>query len=98
MSCILYHSKYCEVSKKYIQILSKSQSQTDIHFICIDKRIKDENNKTYIILENGQKIILPEICADTFKNPWYDETRIEKRNLENANLQQMKEIKLKKDM
>ena len=60
MSCILYHSKYCEVSKKYIQILSKSQSQTDIHFICIDKRIKDENNKTYIILENGQKIILPE--------------------------------------
>jgi len=60
MSCILYHSKYCEVSKKYIQILSKSQSQTDIHFICIDKRIKDESNKTYIILENGQKIILPE--------------------------------------
>jgi hypothetical protein len=60
MSCILYYSKYCEVSKKYIQILSKSQSQNDIHFICIDKRIKDENNKTYIILENGQKIILPE--------------------------------------
>ena len=60
MSCILYHSKYCEVSKKYIQILSKSQSQGDIHFICIDKRMKDESNKTYIILENGQKIILPD--------------------------------------
>lgn len=60
MSCILYHSKYCEVSKKYIQILSKSQSQNDIHFICIDKRVKDENNKTYIILENGQRIILPD--------------------------------------
>ena len=60
MSCILYYSKYCEISKKYIQVLSKSQSQNKIHFICIDKRIKDENNKTYIVLENGQKIILPE--------------------------------------
>ena len=60
MSCILYYSKYCEVSKKYLQLLSKSEYQTDIHFICIDKRIKDANNKTYIILENQQKIILPE--------------------------------------
>jgi len=34
--------------------------QKDIHFICIDKRIKDASNKTFIILENGQKIILPE--------------------------------------
>jgi hypothetical protein len=60
MSSILYYSKYCEVSKKYLQLLSKSEIQKDIHFICIDKRVKDSNNKTYIILENGQKIILPE--------------------------------------
>jgi hypothetical protein len=60
MSCILYYSKYCEVSKKYLQLLSKSNVQKDIHFICIDKRIKDANNKTYIVLENEQKIILPE--------------------------------------
>jgi hypothetical protein len=60
MSCILYYSKYCEVCKKYLQLLSKSDVQKDIHFICIDKRVKDSNNKTYIILENGQKIILPE--------------------------------------
>ena len=60
MSSILYYSKYCEVSKKYLQLLSKSNVQKDVHFICIDKRIKDSNNKTYIILENGQKIILPE--------------------------------------
>ena len=59
MSCILYYSKYCEVSKKYLQLLSKSNAQKDIHFICIDKRVK-EDNKTYIILENAQKIILPE--------------------------------------
>lgn len=60
MSCILYYSKYCEVSKKYLQLLSKSNIQSDIHFICIDKRVKDSNNKTYIILDDGQKIILPE--------------------------------------
>ena len=60
MSCILYYSKYCEVCKKYLQQLSKSNVQKDIHFICIDKRIKEANNKTYIILDNGQKIILPE--------------------------------------
>ena len=60
MSSILYYSKYCEVSKKYLQLLSKSNIKNDVHFICIDKRIKDSNNKTYIILENGQKIILPE--------------------------------------
>jgi hypothetical protein len=60
MSCILYYSKYCDVCKKYLQLLSKSDTQKDIHFICIDKRVKDSNNKTYIILENSQKIILPE--------------------------------------
>ena len=60
MSYILYYSKYCEVSKKYLQHLSKSTVQKDIHFICIDKRTKDANNKTYIILDNGQNIILPD--------------------------------------
>jgi len=60
MSCILYYSKYCEISKKYLELLSKSNLQKEIHFICIDKRTKDENNKTYIVLENGQKIIMPD--------------------------------------
>ena len=60
MSCILYYSKYCEISKKYLQLLSKSDVQKDIHFICIDKRVKEANNKTYIVLDNGQKIVLPE--------------------------------------
>ena len=60
MSYILYYSKYCEVSEKYLRTLSKSTVQKDIHFICIDKRTKDANNKTYIILDNGQNIILPD--------------------------------------
>ena len=60
MSSILYYSNFCEHSKKLIQTISKANISKDIHFICIDKRTKDSNNKIYIILENGQKIIMPE--------------------------------------
>jgi hypothetical protein len=31
-----------------------------LHFICIDKRTKGPDNKIYIVLENGQKIVMPE--------------------------------------
>jgi hypothetical protein len=60
MSSILYYSNFCEHSKKLLQTISKADVSKDIHFICIDKRTKDANNKIYIILENGQKIIMPE--------------------------------------
>ena len=59
MSCILYYSNFCEHSKKLLQSLSKTNVSKDIHFICIDKRVKD-NTKVYIILENGQRIVMPE--------------------------------------
>ena len=58
MSKILYYSNYCDNCKKLLQDLAKSQEKKDIHFICIDKR-KQQNNKTYIILENNQEILLP---------------------------------------
>ena len=60
MSTILYYSNFCEPSKKLLQTVTKTQNVKDIHFICIDKRVKDETGKTYIILQNGQKIIMPE--------------------------------------
>lgn len=60
MSSILYYSNYCEPSKKLLQTITKTQNAKDIHFICIDKRIKDASNKIFIVLENGQKIIMPE--------------------------------------
>jgi len=55
----LYYSNFCEHSKKLLQTVSKSQVNKDIHFICIDKRVK-ENGKLFIVLENGQKIVMPE--------------------------------------
>jgi hypothetical protein len=61
MSSILYYSNYCEPSKKLLQTITKTQNAKDIHFICIDKRTKDPSSgKIFIILQNGQKLIMPE--------------------------------------
>jgi hypothetical protein len=60
MSCILYYSNFCEPSKKLLQSISKTQNTNNIHFICIDKRVKDSNGKIFIVLQNGQKLIMPE--------------------------------------
>jgi hypothetical protein len=61
MSSILYYSNYCEPSKKLLQTITKTQNAKDIHFICIDKRTKDPSSgKMFIILQNGQKLIMPE--------------------------------------
>ena len=60
MSSILYYSNFCEPSKKLLQSVSKTGMAKDIHFICIDNRVKDSNGKIFIVLQNSQKIIMPE--------------------------------------
>lgn len=60
MSSILYYSNFCEPSKKLLQTVSKTQNTNNIHFVCIDKRVKDSNGKVFIILQTGQKLIMPE--------------------------------------
>jgi hypothetical protein len=60
MSSILYYSNFCDHSKKLLQVVSKTQTSKDIHFICIDKRVKDASGKIFIILQNEQKIVMPE--------------------------------------
>ena len=59
MSCILYYSNYCQNSKSILQKISTSRIKDEMHFICIDKRIKKPNNAIYVQLENGQEILLP---------------------------------------
>lgn len=57
---ILYYSNYCRHSQKVIQTLVKGNLTEKISFICIDKRSRDpKTNQTYIILENGTKVIMP---------------------------------------
>jgi hypothetical protein len=58
MSSVLYYSNFCNYSKTTIQQLNKIGLGKDVHFICIDKRVKEGTN-VYIVLENGQKIIMP---------------------------------------
>jgi hypothetical protein len=57
---ILYYSNYCPHSQKVLQTLVKGNLSEKISFICIDKRQYDtKTNQTYIILENGGKVVLP---------------------------------------
>ena len=60
MSLVLYYSNYCENSKGILRTLSKSELKNEIHFICIDKRFRDnQSGAIYVTLENQQKILLP---------------------------------------
>lgn len=58
MSSVLYYSNYCNHCNNLLRAISSSSVKNDIHFLCIDKRIK-KNGITYIQLENGQEILLP---------------------------------------
>ena len=59
MTDILYYSNHCNHSKKILEKVSKTHLTKKIHFICIDNRVK-EDGKTFIVLQTGQKIIMPE--------------------------------------
>lgn len=60
MSSILYYSNYCDNCKILLQTISKwSGIKEEMHFINIDKRVKKSNGATYVVLENGQELLLP---------------------------------------
>lgn len=59
MNNIIFYSNYCENSKKVLTELSKTQLKEELYYICIDKRRKHPNGAIYIMLENGQEIIMP---------------------------------------
>ena len=40
MSEILYYSNYCNHCKELLLKLSKTEKRNEMHFICIDKRVK----------------------------------------------------------
>ena len=59
MSCIIYYSNHCDKSKAVLTALSKSQVSNDIHFLCIDKRVKSSTGAWHILTESGEKVLLP---------------------------------------
>ena len=61
MSTILYYSNFCEHSKKLLQTLSRTAVAKDVHFICIDNRVRDDKDgKIYLQLQNSQRILMPD--------------------------------------
>ena len=59
MSNILYYSNFCDKSKRILQTLAKSAIKDELHFLCIDKRVKGPTGAWYIVLDNGEKIVMP---------------------------------------
>jgi hypothetical protein len=56
----LYYSNHCKHSQRILQFLVKGNLADKLNFLCIDKRKRDpNNNQIYIILENGQRVIMP---------------------------------------
>lgn len=58
MAAIVYYSNYCEPSKRLLQKLATTQLKNKIHFICIDRRVKDAKGQIFIEVEN-QRVVLP---------------------------------------
>jgi|TARA_B110000305_G_scaffold241369_1_gene315230 hypothetical protein len=57
---ILYYSNYCKHSQRVLNTLVKNNMSDKVSFICIDKRRMDQQtNQMYIILENGKQVVMP---------------------------------------
>ena len=59
MSSVLYYSKFCNHCKELITKIAKTKTKDDIHFVCIDNRQRHKDGTTNIILDNGQRLLLP---------------------------------------
>lgn len=59
MKYILYYSNNCNYSKNVLYSLSRTYQGQDICYICVDKRIRNNEGGRSVILENGQHVPLP---------------------------------------
>lgn len=59
MSTILYYSTKCSFCTALIARLRRENGGQDMHFVCIDKRVKEPNGTVSVVLKNNQKIRLP---------------------------------------
>ena len=63
MSMILYYSNYCESCRNILPTISQSHLKNDIHFLCIDNRIRKPDNSLYLVMSNQKEILLPPVIT-----------------------------------
>lgn len=61
---ILYYSNYCNSCRNILPTLSQSHVKNDIHFLCIDNRVKKSDGTVNIIMNNQKEILLPPIVKE----------------------------------
>ena len=59
MNSVFFFSNYCKHCEKLLTQIIKHPLRNDLHYICIDKRRKGEDDKMLVILENGTEMELP---------------------------------------
>jgi hypothetical protein len=59
MKYILYYSNNCNNSKTVLYSLSRNYTGKDICYICIDKRVRNQDGTRSVVLDNGQLVPLP---------------------------------------
>lgn len=60
MTSVLYYSTYCNNCKELNRwIISEQINTNNIHFVCVDKRVKKPNGETHVVLQNGSELLLP---------------------------------------
>lgn len=59
MKFILYYSNNCNSSKNVLYSLSRNYTAKDICYICIDKRVANQDGTRSVVLDNGQHVPLP---------------------------------------
>jgi hypothetical protein len=59
MNSVFFYSNYCKHCEKILSDIIKHPLRNDLHYICIDKRRKDDEGIFYIILENGTEMEMP---------------------------------------
>ena len=62
MSSILYYSNHCPNCSEMLSKLAKNCTK-EIHFICIDRRRNDTDGSTYVIMENREILLPPNITS-----------------------------------
>jgi hypothetical protein len=60
-SYVLYYSNHCEHSRELLQHIAGSNlaQNPSVHYVCIDRRAKGEDGRTFVQLDSGQNLVMP---------------------------------------